>query len=244
MGEHTRINRTRRGLVLSALAATLVLVAVPIPAAAADDGLLVSHDGVTYVADSTLPIYPEAWRWVPGDEQTSAVWVRNAGTTDGLLRIDLIAPDADDVRFAQSVAIAAGAPGGGGEDVLFADAMGNGDCTVLSTGLVLAPGESRRIDVTTAVSSALSGDEAAQARLSFALRASLTDAAAGSAAAVGSVCTVIPDEIPSSTGSLPHTGGAVPWTIIALGAAGVTVGGSVFLLGRRRRQEEEMADER
>lgn len=123
------------------------LLAVAPPAFAADGDLQVSTDGITYSNGSELPAFPPERRFVPGDAETSSVWVRNAGATPALLRIDLVDPSSDDPDFAAHVDIAATPAGSAVDAISFAAGVAGGSCTVLSGDRVMAPGEAVRVDV-------------------------------------------------------------------------------------------------
>lgn len=229
----------RAGVVVTV---ALALLSVPAPALAAEGDLLVSTDGVTYSADNTLPVFPDSWRFVPGDSESQSVWVRNAADTAGTLRIDLIDPRSDDMVFASHLAIAATPEGEPLTPVGFDVGVANGACTVLGIAQTVAPYESVRIDIAAAVSTALTGQEGVRAKTSFALRATLVDAAAGLSARTGAACTALPTAAPTAApappGALPHTGGTVPWTLAVLGGAALGSGLLAFVLGRRRRNDE------
>ena len=213
----------------------------PSAASAADGDLLVSTDGVTYTAGNTLPLFAPSLRFVPGDVDSAEVWVKNAATTAGLLRVELIDPATDDSVFAAHLALSATPAGAVPQPVGFDAAIANGSCTVLSGTRVLAAGESLRIDIRSVVDAALTAAQGQQSSVTFELRATLTDAAAGTAAQPGSACLVIPDVDPTSPpkpGSLPHTGGTLPWTLAVLGALALGGGGFAFVIGRRRRRDD------
>lgn len=225
-----------------AVAAALVVAPGATSAARAADGdLLVSTDGVAYTTGTTLPLFAPSVRFVPGDVDSAQVWVKNAATTAGLLRVELINPATDDPLFASHLALSATPAGGVLQPVGFDTAIANGTCTVLSGTRVLAAGESLRLDIRSAVDTALTGAQGQQGAVTFALRATLVDAAAGAAAQPGTACLAVPDAGPTpppNPGSLPHTGGTVPWTLVVLGALALGSGGFAFVVGRRRRRDD------
>ncbi len=225
-----------------AVAVAIAVVGPASAASAADGDLLVSTDGVTYTAGNTLPLFAPSVRFVPGDVDSAEVWVKNAASTAGLLRVELIDPATDDPPFAAHLALSATPAGALQQPVGFDTAIANGSCTVLSGTRVLAAGESLRLDIRSAIDTALTGDQGQQGSARFVLRATLVDAVAGTPAAPGSPCLAVPDVDPTSPtkpGSLPHTGGTVPWTLAVLAVLAVGSGGFAFVIGRRRRRDDE-----
>lgn len=205
------------------------------PASAAVGGLAVSGDGVTYRADNALPIFPAHWRLVPGDVETSSVWVRNDGPSEARLRIDLVDPTTDDPVFAAGVEISAEprpASVTSAASVAVGAAIDNGPCTVLSDDRVLAAGESARVDVTARVSAELSGLEGQRGTVGFGMRGVLMGATVGTPHEPGTPCGGLP--VPPDAGELPRTGGILPGLALAVGAVAAATGVVVFSAARRR----------
>ena len=259
------MSRTRRAAALVALAAAAAVLAVAPPAAAAADPLQVSTDGVTFTASDLLPVYPDALRLVPGDTESASVWVRNAGSSPARLRLELLSPQTSSDLLAANVTLAATPAGDARQTVTVAAGIANGACTVLGSARVLGVGETVRIDVTADMSASLTGTQAAQQSLGFALGATLFDAAAAAPQEVGAPCVALPDtpDEPgasgasggsggggaagagsaagsgSAAGDLARTGGQFPVIAAAIGGAGLLAGILVFLFARRRREVED-----
>lgn len=232
-----RAVRVLRTSLTALLYAALVGGGAVASASAAEGGLQVSVDGVTYTSDNTLSLFPESWRFVPGDIETRAAWVRNTASSPALLRIDLIDAATTDPAFAAHLTLAATPSGSAATAVDFADAIAAGGCTVLSGTRVLDAGESARVDVQAAVSIALTELQGQRGDVSFALRATLLDPAAG-AARPGDACAAAAPR-PEVPGGLPVTGGSVPWTLAAWGALALGGGLFAFVAGRRRRRDDD-----
>ena len=243
----TRPTRARyRFAVIAALVAAGVFAA-PNAASASGGDLQVSPDGITYADANTLPVYPESWRFVPGEVRTTSVWVRNTGSATGLLTLEMLNPTASDEILAASVSVSATPAGGPTTPVTITTGIANGACTVLGSDHALAPGETPRIDVRAAVAPTLEGAQGQLQSVDFVLGALLSDAAARSPQNVGERCAAVPAETAGaapSVSALPHTGGSVPVVTIAIGAAGIAAGLIVFMSARRRRMPDDDSRER
>ncbi|PZU46563.1 MAG: hypothetical protein DI566_06915 [Microbacterium sp.] len=248
----------RSARLVAAVALTLAVGAIgafPEAALAADDHLQVSTDGVTFVSSHTLPLYPDTWRFVPGDSESRSVWVRNGGDAAGRLRIELLPSGATDLEFAKHVEVSATPAGDAAAEVTMSDALANGACTVLSGGRVLAPGEQLRIDVSARVAPTLAGQQGVQQAVDFAVHATLFGVIGDAGPAIGSACVGVAGDAVAAPGTatsgtvtsgtaargsaLAHTGGTLYTVPIVIGAAGIAAGIFVVLAARRRARQEE-----
>ena len=226
---------------------TAAMIASPTAASAAEGELLVSIDGTQYSTAEVLPVFADELRLVPGDSESAAFWVMNDSTHSGVLRLDLVDPVSDDAVLAAHVELAAAPDGTDATPIALSTAIANGSCTVLSGNSMLAPGEQVRIQVTAALSSALTDEQGASADMSFRMRAVLADAPADIVQA-GTACTAPPKSddggrpSPDRTqGELAATGGTLPLTAAGVASA-ATVAGLLALLWSRRRRGGDHAD--
>lgn len=240
--------RVRAALVAMASAALVALSSVP---AAADEGsILISHDGVNFVASSDLALFSDAGRVVPGDEVTDTVWIKNNTAVTAKVRIDLTEVSANDSDLAEATWIVIDSARVG---VSVQSSIDQGACTVLSNDLVLAPGQAAPIDARMAVDAELGsrpgdvGDEGQNGSVSFQIRALLADAAVDMPGVPGEACvgfsqptpvpTVSPTQPPAE---LPATGSAVPApATLGLMAAGMIGGALLLWRGRKERETHE-----
>lgn len=94
----------RRATPTAVLALVVALSSAPLlsppPAAAAEDPsrLLVSDDGVRFVADGSLRVFDSSDRIVPGDTRRATLWIRNASADPARagLRLDAVPASSDD----------------------------------------------------------------------------------------------------------------------------------------------------
>ncbi|MFJ4039009.1 signal peptidase I [Microbacterium sp. NPDC090007] len=214
-------SRRGRGAPVAAIALAVALSGGPLlwpqPAAAAEDPptrLLVSDDGVRFVAGGEISVFDPADRIVPGAVQRSTLWIRNTSTDPARAALRLeTAPETADRA-----------------DRALADAMR----LVVATAS-LPPGTSWVSDVipaggTLRVEIGLQMDAAADnaSRQGDALVTPvvlLTDATAGGAGSAG-----------ASTGVLPWTGLRETPLGAVVAAAGAIVAGGLLLRTRRSRR--------
>lgn len=236
-----RFARSERRSILRIITAVVFVsataVVLPPPAAASSPMLLVSTDGIHYTPQSTLPLFSEEWRLVPGDADVMSLWVKNGSASAGLLRIDLLDPSADDPTLAASVVISAAPELSAASDVTISSAITNGSCTVLSGDRVVSSGEAVRVEVSARVSTALTDVQGSAGTVDFHLRGALADAAVARHALPGSACAAMVEE-QSQAEELPHTGGTLALTAIPIGVAAVVAGCIAFVIGNRTRKRQ------
>lgn len=226
----------------AALATTLLLGAVPAHAGS-DGSLEFSSDGSRWSPTPPVALYGDGIALVPGTAATSTVWVRNATADPGILVAaitDITASSADAARgFGVTTADSSGA----GLARTEVGALTN--CAHVVPTRVLGAGASVPITMTVDLSAAVTGDEAQNDHVSFALRVGLTDAAAGAGGVSG--CPAVSVEIPSeaeaeaeaepeSSTALPTTGGRFGFTVLVGGLLAGGLGWSLLFLARRSRQ--------
>lgn len=225
----------RRGLAVLALAVTLLGAG---PAAAADDSLHVSPDGVAF--DRTMPgaLFPAEFRVVPGDVRTENLWVRNTGPVTGRLQIQLVDAATTDPDLARALSLGVVAVDGRGRPTprTIAEA---GDCTIVNDGITLEPGETVALRAEATLAD-LDDRRAQGAVAAFGFRLVITDAAVpgepGNACATGDDDVDVPGTPPG--GDLAETGpeGVQP---LALLAAGLIGAGLVLALVRRSARDDD-----
>ncbi|WP_295786988.1 signal peptidase I [uncultured Microbacterium sp.] len=97
-------SRRRRAAPTAVVALVVVLSSAPLlspPPAAASDGpsrLLVSEDGVRFVADGSVRVFDASDRIVPGDTRRTTLWIRNSSTDPARagLRLDAAPASSDE----------------------------------------------------------------------------------------------------------------------------------------------------
>lgn len=140
--------REARRFVLGVVA-TLALVTSGIGAPAwADDEVGLSLDGATWSSELNAQLFDPGFRWVPGDVETAAFWVRNRGPSGATLTIALQADDPDRLLAPQDFAIDARA--GQGRWVSLANGVPSEELTAQS----IAQGDQARVELRVAFSTA------------------------------------------------------------------------------------------
>jgi hypothetical protein len=228
--------RIASALASSALAALgLALGGVASPAAAAG-GLQVSLDGVTFASALPHALFDDIAISVPGDSQSTELYIRNTGPVAGYLRVSLLGVTVSDPVLADALTVSASTLAHPGEPVELSDAR---PCQVLTEGDLLAPGDTVRLSSVLSLGDLAGlGGQGGSARFSF--RVSLSDAA---------VRSLLPTACGSGT-DLPAAGGdgriplamtgsepPLPWIIAAASALGIGLFAAVA--ARRRRRAEE-----
>lgn len=207
------IRGSRRLLVVLA---TLGAVSVP-AAAAADDEIGLSRDGVSWSDGLQEPLFHPDRRWVPGDVDTVTFFVRNQGPSGSLLVLEVGGVNGDDELLGD---IALEARAAGGEWVPVHD----GSPSRPLTAQALEQGDSERVDVR-AVFDPASSDSSQELAVRLRLDVRLSDAAAGGAPT--------PDpaepEPDSGAGSSAGDGGSAVETVLDRGQLPAT--GSSLGLG-------------
>lgn len=168
--------RWRIGLPVVMLAAALTMA--PQASYAAGGDLTVSTDGVTFVESSSGPVFTGIDKLVPGDSDTSTLYVRNTGEDAGYLRIVIGDVSFTDLDYANALTVSASINGAAGPAIPFSLAD---PCWVLLEGTVLNPGQTVSIDAELALAN-LDGTRGQGAVATASLIASLSDATVGSIA--------------------------------------------------------------
>lgn len=252
------------GLIAAAFmlcAAAPVAAAVPGPSAAASivaagdssgdaPPLAFSTDGATWTASPPAALFSRGIVLVPGGAVSATVWVRNDAPDAGILVAALadIAASSADAAWAFGVTGAdhrgAGLPRTAVESLV--------DCAHVVEARVLQPAEAVPITVTVDLSAAVTGAQAQNDHVAFAVQVGLTQATAGSGAVAGcpAVHVEIPAEPPATPApspsenpsgapepdSLAVTGGRMMLGGVAVGLAALALGGIVTAVARRKRR--------
>lgn len=88
----------KRARAIAWSAALTALLTFGVPAIAhAEDGVAVSHDGVTWGSNLDQPLFDESIRWVPGDSRMARFYVRNDTDDTARMDVDLIATNVDEL---------------------------------------------------------------------------------------------------------------------------------------------------
>lgn len=230
----------RRGLALVALAA--LLIGPGSPATAADDPLSVSLDGVTFTRNLVDPVFPGAFRIVPGDVVSEDLWVRNSGSAAGRLRVELVGATASDEDLAHALSLGVISADGRGTPTPATIAEA-GDCTVVISDVGLAAGETLRLRAR-ALLGELDHQLGQDAVAAFEFRLVLTDTAAP-APSDPLLCAVGGDDddvdVPGTPGGDLAATGAAGVQPLALLAAGLVGAGLVLALVRRSSRDDDPA---
>lgn len=209
-------------------------------AAVAADNLGLSPDGVTWSPNLTTPLFDPAFRWIPGDTETSSFWVRNQSSDNATLDVSILGSGVDSLMQTGDLAVTVRA------------AHGSGSTTTttarheLITSRVVNPGQTERIDVTVAFDPA-SGNQSQAKALDLRFEVRLTQDVSG----IRGNQRVSDDSDDSDddegddnghdrNGALPGTGGPV-WWLLPAGLIGIAAGGLTVALSRRR-DRSEVAD--
>ena len=227
-----RLTRTVTSFVLAAVGAVTLSLATGAPAQAAAPEVLVSTDGVTF--GTTLPddLF-DLDLLVPGESLEASLWVRNPGTSTGLMRVMVDSLVVDSDAFRTGVTLTATEGG-----VSSTAALGDLDsCAVVVAPITVPAGGDVRIDLAVRMSETLTGLDGQSGDATLAFRVAMREAVAGPFPAGDACATSVADPAPASDG-LAFTGSrlVVPTLIVAVALLAV---GFLFLLIRRRRSDEE-----
>lgn len=185
-GEVLRGFRIATALVVAAC----IAVAAQTAAHASVTGLMVSTDGVNYAPGRPLPMFEVTERLVPGDHLRDSVWVRNDASFATRLRIDVTQPDSDSPELAAGLTLAVSQQGTAlGKPLSFDHSIANGSCTVLANGIMLKPGEGKRLDFELTMAPRLKEREATGASGHFSVRGVLEEQSVPEESAPGGACS-------------------------------------------------------
>ncbi|MDR7086717.1 hypothetical protein J2X11_001556 [Aeromicrobium panaciterrae] len=123
---------------------TLILASSSASSAVAAGELELSLDGTHWMSSITTPLFDPSLRWVPGDSETEAFFIRNQGGSSGDLTVDILGPAADGLIESGDLHVTA--KGGGGDWT----AVSEGGIHRLLTAPDLADGAVSKIKVNVA----------------------------------------------------------------------------------------------
>ncbi|GMA91890.1 hypothetical protein GCM10025869_24190 [Homoserinibacter gongjuensis] len=141
---HAVIRRTLAGL--AALATTVGLLVAAAPAQAAPHALEFSTDGVTWSATPLGSIFGTDFRYVPGDTESSTIYVRNVRAVPTSVMMAITDVTYDDTEFGTALSIAATDFASGGLPATSIGAVPA--CTVIAPRRDLGPGRALGCDST------------------------------------------------------------------------------------------------
>lgn len=204
------------------LGLALVLLLSTTATARAEGQLELSSDGVNWQQEHSAALFEEAVQWVPGDERTEALWVRNGTDEPADLRVEvrdlrgreLLRSGVLELEFAvDGRSVAQGPLTQSGEIFRVPDAAAG-----------------RSVEVTATVRFAASaGNDTQAATLAFDLLVTLTQ----STAADDPGGATPDDEEPGGLGDTGAAPGLI--TLVVGGALAVLAGARVLIRGRNRR---------
>lgn len=124
----------------------IALASIGLPAASADspDEVLVSTDGITWVADEAPALFDDLGALVPGGSARAVMQVKNGSSEAAILRIAAVVQSGSSPELIGSLWLTAATPGTVGEPV----AMALGSCLPLLDGQSVEPGGIATVDVT------------------------------------------------------------------------------------------------
>jgi hypothetical protein len=220
--------------VITVAPAALVMATVALwpSSAVAADKLGLSNDGIHWSSNLAAPLFDPSFRWVPGDREESAFWVRNQSSDRATLDVALVGSGIDSLMETGDLAIAVRAEGGP-----WYSATQVGRQSLISS-MSVGPGHMEKVTVAV-VFAAASTNESQVRQYDLAFDVRLTqDTSGGSDSDSDGNSRSDDDESDGGAGrgqddGLPGTGGS-PWWVFLLGT-GLTAGG-VALATRTRKE--------
>jgi hypothetical protein len=227
-----RISRTVSAAVAAVSVAAFVLGGAVSPAAAAS-GIEFSRDGVTFTSSLSGSLLDAITVSVPGDRQSAELYIRNAGSVAGFLRVSLADVVVSDPVLADSLTVTAGTSSIPGSPARLSDAR---PCYVLTEGDLVAPGGVVKVDADLVLGD-LNGRDGQGGSATFSFDVSLSDAVVGSLPPTAcNSGTTIPVSGGGGTIPLAMTGAEPPLGLI-IGAASILGVGLFLVIAARRRRE-------
>jgi len=230
------------GIAVAALLASAVSLGLSASPAAADSPVvLVSTDGVTYLPSLLVGLFDDAGLMVPGDTDTSALWIKNPTASPATVRVNIGDVSTSSVDLANNMRLTAVNTANG--STITATWNELTQCDIMVQPVTIAAGAVIRIDLTLAMMNA-PGLVAQNQDGSLTADISMKDAAAGSFPV--STCdpgTTAPAQTePAGTQPrkiLGSTGETFPTQLLLLGSILVGVGWFLIVARRRRRRETQ-----
>ena len=237
-----RIRRAATAALVLVAGVTVALTASPAQAASAP--LEYSTDGITWSATPLASLFTDV-RFVPGDEQSRTIYVRNARGVPTSIMMAVSDITSDDNEFGTALTLAATDFASGGMPATSIAAIPQ--CRVIVPRRELGPGETMAVRLDLAVAPWLSGGNGQSGTANFSLLVGMADRDTPIAA---TGCLKAKAVIPAfdgadgtggaGGGSMAFTGAQEPYA--ALTIAGIALGAGCFLIvlaTRRRRRTEE-----
>ena len=214
---------------LRLLVMTVTILAAP-AAAQADDELGLSTDGRTWSSSLTTSLFDPDMRWVPGDSETSAFYVRNQSSDQGKLEIDVLGSEVDSLLETGDLHVATRVGDG---DWVSVSAPGRQD---LSRSRV-APRDVAKVAVRVSFDySSPNPSQVKRLKLAFAVRLTQSSDVAAGGAELGDDG----NDARGLNGLLPNTGTALGLTWVLL--AGMLLGGGLLLISKKKDENDDATD--
>ncbi len=254
--------RRLRAASVVAIAAFAVIAAVSAPtAASAESGdLTLSLDGIHFSDSLPSGIFDGSGLLVPGDQLVQTLWVKNASSIAGDLRISRSSAISGPSALSRAITVRDVTTTVAGQGA----AVGAPACSLVAVPGLLEPGQSVAIPLTLTMSD-LDGRVAQNERLSLVLLAGLSeittvqpaltecpsdakvipvstgdDSVPTGAGSTGTGSTGPGSSDPSFSGPLAFTGSTMFYPSIMAGSVLTGIGLFFLLAARRRRREESM----
>jgi hypothetical protein len=229
---HAVIRRTLAGL--AALATTVGLLVAAAPAQAAPHALEFSTDGVTWSATPLGSIFGTDFRYVPGDTESSTIYVRNVRAVPTSVMMAITDVTYDDTEFGTALSIAATDFASGGLPETSIGAVPA--CTVIAPRRDLGPGESFGVRLDIAVATWLTDGHGQSSSANFSLVVGMADRDTPIAA---NSCLNAAASIPAfgNGGRIASTGADEPYAALSFAGFALGAGCVLIVMVRRRRRK-------
>lgn len=208
-------------------AAASAVILWPAPASAADE-LGLSNDGSSWSSDLPSPLFDSNFRWVPGDRQERAFWVRNQSDDTAVLDISVLGSSVDSLMATGDLAVEVRAGSGAWHSTR---QVGRHE---LISSMDVSAGQKEK--VTVAVDFDFASSNQSQIKnydLTFEVRLTQDTPGDGGAGENDGSKGHHGDD----NGDLPGTGGLPRW-VLPLGA-GLTAGGVAFVAAARKERAHD-----
>lgn len=229
--------RIRRGIALAAALVVALLglgAAAPATAAqAAAPSILLSSDGVTFTPTLSTRLFDSIGLLVPGDTQTTSLWVKNDTARDAYLRLTISNLVVPLTEFTDAIVLTTTS-----RTLTRTDQLA--DLVVCSAVLRSAPieaGDVLRIDLAVGMDAGVVGQQAQDETGSIDFSVAMRDIAYGPYPAADGCAETAPELPGTGGGQMANTGAdAMPLLLVASAAL---LGGFIAIIVARRRSRRQ-----